>query len=190
MILQVKTYNCPNCQAPISLNDQECEYCSSKLYFDNIEDLNKITQLPKFESFFHNGELEGNPDACFSLGLCHLYKEQYQYAMKNFDKAIELLYTDSDVYYYQSLTLLQGKRPRLHSSRTIERITHDLDIAIKQVSKGKYFYLYAIIIEDYYEGKHLKSKFKSKELYAKAASFSCSYLEQKEIEDCIHLVRG
>jgi hypothetical protein len=97
-------------------------------------------------------------EAHSSLALCYLHLKHYKLAIEHFKRAVELLPSDPDAYYYYGLSLISGRRPMSLSLNDVRRIEEILETAIQLDDRpAKYYCLAAIIKADYYLANGLRS---------------------------------
>jgi len=93
------------------------------------------------------------------MGICYLDLGLHDLAIKYFAKAVEDMPDNADSYYYYALALLKGKRPKMLTLAEIRRIEEYLGAAIKiDDTKSKYYYLLALIKQDFYNYNGLAIK--------------------------------
>lgn len=89
--------------------------------------------------------------AFYALGYFYLKLQQYDRALSAFATALKLLPQEAEIYYYQALALIGGKRPKSLSLKTIKLIEQAAITAIQMDDRpAHYYYLLAILRFDYY----------------------------------------
>lgn len=179
---QVISYHCPNCGAPINKNAELCPFCQCEVI---IKDLNSVFALneAKLKKYTASYQKENNssPELYKAKGLCYLRLHSFDFAIHSFNKAIEENYEDGDLYFYIALSLCRGKRPFLLTKKEIDKIISNLEIALKLNQKGSYYYLYSLVIRDFYEKKRFNYKISSLEYDKLASSYGMSQEDKKII---------
>jgi tetratricopeptide (TPR) repeat protein len=95
-------------------------------------------------------------DAYYSLALCYLQMKIYDLAIKSFKRSFELMPDFADGYYYYSLSLIRGRRPKTLSLDEVKNIEQHINAAIQLDEKqAKYYLLAAILRFDYYQSNGL-----------------------------------
>jgi tetratricopeptide (TPR) repeat protein len=112
----------------------------------------------------------------------------YKYALTNFEKAISLLPSDGEAYYYAAISMLSGKRPFLSSLTVVKKATEYIDLAMELSDNGIYLYLKSLIYSDYYENKHLKCYPSSSELRALAMKSGVNEIEANDVKHLVGLL--
>lgn len=157
---------------------------------------------PKETSFFMLGRLEineirkimnnyktatlNNPedgDACYSLALCYLQMKLYDLAIKSFKRSFELMPDFADGYYYYSLSLIRGRRPKTLSLNEVRNIEKHINAAIQlDKNQAKYYLLAAILRFDYYLSNGLPALSPSYEELLQSANEKDKEYDPWEIE--------
>lgn len=151
----IKVNTCPQCGAPIKVNLNSCEYCNAEFIVRSLSYLKSFDKSGINKYISHYKELlDESPDdgeINLSMGICYLNLGLYNLANKFFKKAIDLTPDNSEVYYYYSLSLFNGKRPKITKYSMIQEIENYLNTAIQLDSERyKYYYLMAFIKYDFY----------------------------------------
>lgn len=98
-----------------------------------------------------------NADAHHSLGLVYLQLRLYDLALKHFRNTIEAAPDYGEAYYYQALASIRGRRPKTLSLGEARAIEDLVSTAITlDAGPAKYYFLLAIIREDYYRSNGLR----------------------------------
>lgn len=84
--------------------------------------------------------------------------------MKSFEKAIEVDPENVNAYYYAALSLMNGKRPYLQTLPKIKKAVAMLEAAISIQDEGRLYYFLYLIQKDFFDKKHLRTKYKALEL--------------------------
>lgn len=144
-------------------DDIQNNQCSSLL--SRISKIDNNLDLKRCLDFYSNSVNSYVKDstqyAC--AGMCFLKLKCYTQAANMFNRALNGITFDGDVFYYAALALCEGKRPFLLNINVIEKIVDYIDQAIRiekntnnDIQKLKKYYLLAqIIYNDFYEKKGL-----------------------------------
>lgn len=186
MALVADALECPNCGATIAMQDRFCSYCQSPIVVRRIQEIgNKSAQeINKYVQFYQNFIKTQNgesPEIFTALGLCLLKRGSFSEAAKHFEKAISLVPSDGESCYYLALTLLQKKRPYLHTLQNIKKIVQYLESALTYGTAGKYYYLLYLIQTDFYDKKRLRSGKNAHELLENTTA---NEVDDQEILEC------
>lgn len=163
MSIEIKVEECPQCGFPVSLKEKRCKKCKAEYLVTNISYLENIGKegVDKYINHYKN-LTKADPEsgeAFFALGICYLQLKLFPLATKNFEKAIDLLPEYSDAYYYYSLSLLKGRRPKTLTLKEARRIEEYLNTAAQlNDTKAKYDYFHAILKNDFYQGNGLRTE--------------------------------
>jgi tetratricopeptide (TPR) repeat protein len=151
----IEILKCQGCGANLPPGCSKCEYCSGLNIIIAKEDpftldssLSKLC-LNYFRSRVTESPYDGA--AAFSLGLLYLKLKVYDFAIKNFERAIYLLPEESEVYYYYAISLMKGRKPKVVSYSEIKKIEEYLNSALQlNDSKVSYYIFLALIKYDFY----------------------------------------
>ncbi len=140
-------------------NNQRSNLLSRISKIDNNSDLKRC--LDFYSNSVNSYVNDSTQYAC--AGMCFLKLKCYTQATNMFNRALNGITFDGDVFYYAALALCEGQRPFLLGINVIERIVKYIDQAIKiekntnnDTQKLKKYYLLAqIIYNDFYEKKGL-----------------------------------
>ena len=161
-MVTVEIIRCQGCGANLSPNNTTCEYCGSVNVIKAKENPFSLDEslTKKYVNYFKD-KVKSEPsdgEAVFSLGLFYLRLKLYDFAIRNIEKAIELMPEESDVYYYYALSLMKGRKPKLISLTEIKKIEGFINTAIQlNDANGNYYYLWALIKYDFYLKNGLRS---------------------------------
>lgn len=167
--VKVCTYECPNCGAPIKIADKVCGHCFSAVYLQRIKDSDNLSKggiakhIAVYKKNIANG-LVDDSSTLISLGICHYKNCMYDLSMKSFEKAIEVDPENVNAYYYAALSLMNGKRPYLQTLPKIKKAVAMLEAAISIQDEGRLYYFLHLIQKDFFDKKHLRTKYKALEL--------------------------
>lgn len=191
--MESNTYLCAYCGAPLSLNDKECSHCYQPVFITHAsvirQNMNKLDgkKINLAYRRFCEKRAENEPQALLSLGITHLQQESYDFAIRNLKKAAELLIDDVDAYYYLAIASLRGKRPRKCTLSVIKEVTGYLDTALNLEDQGRVYYLYGVIIDDFYNWKKLRYRLTSSDMFNHARAFKVNDEDILEIRSLCHL---
>lgn len=179
-----ETFYCPNCGTSISKEIRCCPACGSEVYFKNLHSVFSINEQ-KLKTYMagYGKRKEDNSEVYKAKGLGYLRLKTYEQAKNCFSKAIALDYEDSSAYYFMALTLCKGKRPFSILFKDIKKIIEYLETAIQLENNGMYYYLYALLIYDFYEHKKLNYKTTSQEMLQQAKIYGVNKEDMNIIDD-------
>ena len=185
---------CQKCEAEnVIENAQEpskCKSCRSYLVIQNTNEAASLSQVEKIkqqkaltEALVKNTGLEQADKDLLnaSLGLIALQSGSYMIAQTHFKKIIDENPSNGEAYYYYSLSLLNGLRPFLNNREQIDHIIQNLNFAISVGFKGKYAYLKALAINDFYNMKSIRYPETYQSCLEMAAALGVTEEEKAEI---------
>ena len=178
---------CSQCGAGIQINENICGYCDSPYYVKDPYSLANVDKLgvQKYIAMYKNDTTE---EASLSIGLCYIKLGLYDFAIKHYDKAISEAMDNSEIYYYQSIALLKGKRPFLTPLAVIKKIDEYLEVAQSLYpGNAKYYFAQAIIKADYYEKKMLRTNPTSADLVEEANSSGLTDLDRETAQKLMNV---
>lgn len=159
-MVTVEIIRCQGCGANLSPNNTTCEYCGSINVIKSKENPFSLDEsLTKKYVNFYKDKVKAEPsdgEAVFALGLFYLRLKLYDLAIKNFANAIEIMPDESDVYYYYSLSLLKGRRPKTMTLSEVKKIEEYLNTAIQLNDKTAYYTFLAALKYDFYKQNGFK----------------------------------
>ncbi len=183
----VQSFKCPECNAPINLDGNKCNYCNTEYIITSLSYLVNFNhnKLNKYISFYKE-QLEIKPRdglLYFALGICYMDLGLVELVKENLDKALELNPENSDIYFYYAVSLIEGNNIRTLTFNKINEIEKYLTAAIKlNPERSAYYYFYALLKHEF----HLKNGFRIQpsieELITKANSL---IYDKKEIEQLV-----
>lgn len=191
--MESNAYLCAYCGAPLSLNDHECSHCYQPVFITRASILSQNMRKAEGKKInlayrrFCEKKAEDEPMARLSLGITHLQQQSYEFAIKNLKKAAEYLVDQEDAYYYLSIALLKGKRPGKCTLSVIKEAIAQLETALNLEDQGRVYYLYGVLIEDFYDRKKLRYRLSSAEMFEKARIFKVTDEDLLEIHSLCHL---
>lgn len=152
---------CPNCNAPVSPEQETCDWCHAPIVLSSFTSVHDMpsAQLNKYAKSYQNA-LAINPDSVKlnqSIAICYLKLRLFDKAIEAFDKAIEASFDVPDLYFYAAVSMLKGKKAFLATRADIDRAISYLNAANAIEPKGIYDYLLAYIKYDYFERKRLNT---------------------------------
>jgi CHAT domain-containing protein len=129
----------------------------------------------------------GNGDALYGLALCYLQLGLFDLAIGNFKRTMELMPECADAYYFYSLALIRGRRPKTLALKEVQLIEQYLATALQLNDRqAKYYYLAAILKFDYYLSNGLLVRPPSPD--SLLAMAEAREYDPWEIERLLHLV--
>ncbi len=171
----IQVEQCPQCTAPAPQHAERCRYCGSYFRIRNLTQLKEASDdaLRLYIKKYRDAVAADpeNGQAYLSLGLCFLRLGLHKEALENFQKACDLIPDSADIYYFTSIAMLGGKRPRLTSLMDIKAIEKYLEAGLKiRPNDAGILFLRGVIKEDYYKANGLKESPSSDHFYKKAKS--------------------
>lgn len=159
--MQVVSFECPGCGAPLSTDMKECPFCHGPVIitsFNHLYDV-KMENLKKYSEGYKNASRR-EPDSTelkMSAALCFLRLKRYEIALKYFEQLMEEEFDNSEHYFYAAVCLLKGKRACVITQLPLIRKAQDyLNTAIDIEERGVYHLFLAYLKLDYYAKKHLR----------------------------------
>jgi len=156
MPMQVVNLNCPGCGEPVDTSQPYCKYCGRKVLvssFGALQSLNPMELNRHMRTYQKADQEGGSQDVSKALGLCQLKLKLFDKAAASFEKACDENYEDSEVYYYQAVALLKGKKPFLHVREEINKMMELIQAASMIEQRGIYTFFMAYIKQDYFARK-------------------------------------
>ncbi len=161
MAQSVVELKCPGCGAPVSTDQQECQWCHSPINIATFNSVANMTmpELGKYSRSYQQALTTHPDDATLnkSIALVYLKLKMYDKAAAAFAKAVEDNFDDSESYFYAACCLLNGKKAFLNNRQTIDQCTEYINAALMIEPKGIYHYFLAYIGYDYFARKHLRT---------------------------------
>lgn len=148
---------CPNCGANLSGGiEMVCEFCGSAYMPKNLSTLAKMDRTTKHKYITSYKEIlqehADNVPISISLAMCHIDAGNYEFALNILEKLAHNDCSDPNVFYYITLAMLEGKKPRVLHMNKIRRLESFLNSAqFLSGGDGLYYILQAAIKRDYYE---------------------------------------
>ncbi len=192
--------NCARCGFESIFEEGEdikkCKRCKKTVVMKSVQEALEFTP-PEREVQKRNLMLalsketdSGNKDQInLALGLIALSSGAGTVAQVFLKKIIDENPINTEAYYYYSLSLLNGKRPFTQPRTTIDQIIQYMDFAIGLMPEGKYYYLKALLIFDFYESKFLRHPDKYQNLLQTAAAFGVSEQDKSEIFALLNMTK-
>jgi len=190
---KIVVHTCPNCGANLSGGiETVCEFCGSAYIPKNLAALAKMDRTTKHKYITSYKEIlednSGNVPVSISLAMCHIDAGNHGFALGILEKLASNDCTDPNVFYYMTLAMLEGKKPRVLHMNKIRRLESFLNSAqLLSGGEGLYYILQAAIKRDYYE-YYLFNRYpgdNSKTLLEKANNYA---LDVSEIHELLKLV--
>lgn len=177
MAVQAISMRCPNCGAGVSMEQENCEYCLSKLHFSSFTSVADMPmpQINKYANSYRK-DLAENPDNAelnTSIAFCYLKLKMYDEAYAAFSKAIVNNFDNSEIYFYAAVSLLKGTKAFLHKRPEIDKMLELINAAIMIEPRGVYYYFMAYIKYDYFKRKFLNTTPNFKDCLIKAQTYGC-----------------
>ena len=191
MSLVIKCANCETENVVESRNEPaKCSSCRRFLVMQNTQQVESLTPVEKIKqqrnilnALMTSPGLEQSDKDLLngSLGLIALESASYAIAQGHFKKVIDENPSNAEAYYYYSLSLLNGARPFLSNRAQIDQIIENLNFAISLGGLGKYAYLKALVIYDFYSLKSLRYPESYKSVLDIAYALGVSEEEKAEV---------
>lgn len=180
---KVVVLECPQCGAPVQVNSNICNSCFSEYMISSMNDLDALDKMSINKYIKAYKEVsDDHGSAQFSMGICYLKLGLYDFALKAFEKVIDMLPEDGEVYYYAALALFKGKRPFLAQLSIVKKAIAYLEAALQMEETGKYYYLLYVIQKDFYDMKKLRNQYQSTALLEQAKMHHVSQEEVSSIK--------
>lgn len=143
-------------------DDAQNNQCNNLL--KQISHINNDSDLNECLNFYRNSMNSYKNDskhyAC--AGMCFLKLKCYDQAVNMFNRALNGITFESEVFYYAALSLCEGKRPFLLNMNVVEKIVKYIDQSIRIAKNNidtdydnqiirKYYLLAKIIYVDFYK---------------------------------------
>lgn len=153
--MNVSVINCPQCGAPASGSSKQCEFCESHFIVQSLSYLAKFDKqkINKYVSCYKDNLKQdpGNTVLATSIGLCYLDLGVYDLAQKYLLNAVENDPESSTAYFYYSLSLCKGKKPKLLTLTEVKKIEEYLNAAIMlNDSEASYYYFLLALRHEFY----------------------------------------
>lgn len=166
--------DCPGCGAPVNTGTEICEFCQRPIVISTFNSVASMgmPELNKYAASYKKA-LSGNPDDSSlnsSIAMCYLKLSLYDQASAAFSQAIAQDFDNSELYFYEAICILKGKKAFKALRPDINKIEELLAAAISIEPRGIYYYLHAYIKKDYYERKHFKTSPTCQELVDQAVA--------------------
>lgn len=183
---------CPQCGAPNSFNSNECQYCHSEFIVSSLSSLTRFDKrgVDKYIASYKKlaAKDPNNQELNAALGMCYFKLDLFDFALKFFQKAMDDMVENSDLYFYSAICLFKGKRPFLNPLTTIRNAEEFLDAAISLNSNdGKYYYAHALIKYDYYYQKRLNTSPNFQELLNEAEHYGVRFDDKELVESLLKI---
>ncbi len=150
----VQILQCNGCGANLSPTNTTCDYCGSvNIIKSEVNPFKLDANLTRqYTQYFKDKATQDPKDtnALHSLGLFYLGLKNYDLASRNFKEAIDQSPDNPDIYYHYAITLTGGKKPRKLMIRDVKKIEEYIKTAIQIEPRAKYFYLLALVKNDFY----------------------------------------
>lgn len=182
---------CPGCGAPVSLNQQVCEYCDRPVIISSFNSVYgmSLTDINKYKNSYTNA-LQNSPDNPLinsSIAMCYLKLKLYDKALKAFETAIEDNFDNSETYFYAAVSLLKGKKAFLTQRSDINKAIEYIDAAIAIEPRGIYYYFLAYIKYDFFERKFLNTSPDYKDCLYYAQKMGVSECDKQMLYDILNV---
>ena len=193
---------CANCETDNVIEVQgdaaKCSSCRRFLVMRNTQEVEGLSPVEKIKQqrnilnalTANNGLEQSDKDILnSSLGLIALESGSYPIAQSHFKKIIDENPSNADAYYYYTLSLLNGARPFLSNRTQIDQLIQNLNFALALGAQGKYAYLKALLIYDFYDLKYFRYAETSKSALEVAYALGVSEEEKAEIFKLLKMKR-
>lgn len=185
MAQKVIEINCPGCGARVSTSQKECDWCHKPIIistFNSIADMS-LPEVNKYANAYKKEiqESGNNMDLSVSVGMCYLKLKMYDKAVEAFDKTIEENFDNSEIFFYEAIALLGGKKAFVCLRPNINKALHLLESANMVEPKGIYYYFLAYIKYDYFARKRFRISPDYIEEYIKARDIGLSEYDVEQL---------
>lgn len=157
---QIVELNCPGCGARVNTSQKECDWCHKPIV---ISTFNSVYSMPmpevnKYVGAYKKALVENSDDGDLnkSIAMCYLKLKMVDKALPFFEKAIEMEFDDSELYFYAAVCTLGGKKAFLNQRPAIDTALEYVNAALMIEPKGIYYYFMAYIKYDYFERKRFR----------------------------------
>ncbi|NWJ40695.1 MAG: hypothetical protein HXX12_06965 [Geothrix sp.] len=150
-----------------------------------------MAEVNKYANAYRKALAE-NPDSLdlsISVGMCFLKMKMYDKALLAFEKVMPENFDNSEVFFYASISLLQGKKAFLHSRPVIDRIQEYIHAALMIEPRGIYYYLLAYIKHDYFNRKYLNTSPTWQEALAQAKTAGLAAMDVEQLYELLGVER-
>ena len=184
MAVQTINISCPGCGAPVSTDQQTCEFCGRPVVISTFNSVLSMSPLEvnKYANSYKKSLTEHPDDTALntSIAICYLKLGMYDEAYAAFSKAIVDNFDNSETYFYAAACLLKGKKAFLHTRPEIDKMLELINAALMIEPRGIYYYFLAYIKYDYFKRKFLNTTPSYKDCLAKARAAGYSQLDVAE----------
>ena len=163
---------CPGCGAPVSTATETCEFCQRPIVISTFSTVASmgLPELNKYAKGYQKALADNPEDSSLngSVAMCFQRLGLYDQAIPAFEKAIAANFDNSELYFYNAVCLLRGKKAFKAMRETIDAIERLIQAAISIEPRGVYYYFHAYIKHDYFERKRFATSPSSAELMTQA----------------------
>lgn len=161
------------------------------LCIEKVSNIKEISDLKKCLNFHeHRSQAYQNNSTAFAIaGICHLKLKCYHMANRYFEKALDNITVNSEVFYYAALSLFEGKKPFMHTLDSVEKANCYIEQAISLAEindnrqcLNKYYCLAKFIYQDYFERKHMRCR----KLESLLRNLDNNFFSEREIEEILN----
>ena len=183
---------CPQCGATVKTDCNVCEYCNSEYLIKSLDSLSSFDKrgIDKYITNYKKAAANdpSNSEINAAIAICYLKLGLFNFAAKFFEKAIEDMMENSDLYFYLAICVFKGKRPFLIPLTLIKKAEEFLEAAIAlSPDSGKYYYAHSLIKYDYYYKKRLNTCPNFQELLDDAEHYQISHSDKQMVEDLLKI---
>lgn len=171
----IEDLKCPNCGGFVSREQRQCDFCGGSIFLNSARNLpNGNLELQKYLKFYSQISTGESDEIDFSRGVIFLKLKQYKNAINTFEKLVSTNMLYSNLYFYISIALLEGKKAFQVKKDTIDRVIVHLETAISIENKGIYRIFLAYIKYDYYKRKfiNISPNYKQELVLAQESGYS------------------
>lgn len=161
------------------------------LSIEEVSNIKEISDLKKCLNFHeHRSQAYQNNSAAFAIaGICQLKLKCYYMANKYFEKALDNITVNSEIFYYAALSLFEGKKPFLHTLDKVEKAICYIEqaISLTEINENKqcldkYYCLANFIYRDYYVRKHMRCR----KLEIVLHNLGNDFFNERELEEILN----
>jgi len=188
----VESFRCPNCNAPIKLNENKCSFCNTEYIITSLSFLvgYETSKINKYIAFYKEQLIKNPQDGTvhLALGICYLDLALEELAQKYLKQAIELNPEMSETYFYYAISLIGDKKIKILPSFVVKEIEKYLDAAIKiNPLKSSHQYFKAILKYEFYIKNGMRCQPPIEEILSNADKLEYDNKEMEKIVERLNI---
>lgn len=181
----IQGLKCPNCGASVSINQTECDYCSSRLFISSFYSIPYFTDDMLRQQMRDEYKFEDETLELLSKALCFLKLRMFKEAEEIYRRIISENIMNDECFFLLCIAMLEGKKPFLHKKNEIDEMILYIENAILLNPKGIYYLVYSYLVKDYYEKKKMRYRNTSAYCMQKSIELGVSEGEKQIIKQLI-----